>query len=243
MSPRSNTSVTLTRPRQFEEKLATVKEKIVHASLHPESNGGEVRLVAASKTQSVDTIRQFAELGIDKFGENYLQEAQPKINALSNHEIEWHFIGHVQSNKAKQVASQFTWVQTLDSLNLARRLSQARLASHPSQPLECCIQVNIDNEPQKGGVLAEELPELLDGLADMPGLRIRGLMAIPTPHPNLSDRKIAFRRLRNLFDRSNPPPNSAWDTVSMGMSEDYEDAIGCGANLVRLGTALFGPRD
>ena len=203
---------------------------------------GTVRVVGASKAQPLATLHAFAEAGINACGENYLQEAISKLDELKSYEIEWHFIGHIQSNKAKQVAERFSWVQTLDSVRLAKRLSDARLVSHPAEPLNCCIQVNVDDEAQKAGVNADAYDELVATLGELRGLRLRGVMAIPQPFPNLSQRIESFERVKAIFDNTLPPQPQHWDTISMGMSEDYLTAIRCGANLVRLGTVLFGPR-
>ena len=201
-----------------------------------------VRLVGASKAQPLATVRAFAEAGIKACGENYLQEAISKLDELESYDLEWHFIGHIQTNKARQVASNFSWVQTLDSVRLAKRLSDARSASHPGDPLNCCIQVNVDDEPQKAGVNADAYDELVATVGELPGLRLRGVMAIPQPFPDLAQRVASFERVKAMFDHTLPPQPQHWDTISMGMSEDYLTAIRCGANLVRLGTALFGPR-
>ena len=201
-----------------------------------------VRLVGASKAQPLATIRAFAEAGIKACGENYLQEAISKLDELKSYDIEWHFIGHIQTNKAKQVAERFSWVQTLDSVRLAKRLSEARLVSHPREPLNCCIQVNVDDEPQKAGVTANAYDELVATVGKLPGLRLRGVMSIPQPFPDLARRIASFERVKAMFDNTSPPQPQHWDTISMGMSEDYLTAIRCGANLVRLGTVLFGPR-
>ena len=201
-----------------------------------------VRFVGASKAQPLSTIQAFARAGIKACGENYLQEAAAKLDELERFDLEWHFIGRVQTNKAKQVAERFTWVQTLDSVRLARRLSAARLVSRPLEPLNCCIQVNVDDEPQKAGVNAETYDELVAIAGDLPGLRLRGVMAIPQPYPELEQRIKSFEHVKAMFDNTSPPQPQHWDTISMGMSDDYLTAIRCGANLVRLGTVLFGPR-
>ncbi|MCY4128169.1 MAG: YggS family pyridoxal phosphate-dependent enzyme [Gammaproteobacteria bacterium] len=201
-----------------------------------------VRFVGASKAQPLTTIRAFAQAGIKACGENYLQEAITKLDELKPYDLEWHFIGHIQTNKAKQVAERFTWVQTLDSLRLAKRLSDARLVSHPNEPLNCCIQVNVDDESQKAGVSADSYDELVEIATDLPGIRLRGVMAIPKPYPDLTQRIASFERVKEMFDNAPKPQPQYWDTISMGMSEDYLTAIRCGANLVRLGTVLFGPR-
>ena len=220
---------------RIQEQINTVTEELGIST-------DSVRFVGASKAQPLATLRAFAEAGISACGENYLQEANSKFDELERFNIEWHFIGHIQGNKAKQVAARFAWVQTLDSIRLAKRLSDARIVSHPDEPLNCCIQVNVDNEPQKAGVSAETYDELVATAGELPGIRLRGVMAIPQPYPELDQRIASFKRVKALFDNTSPPQPQYWDTVSMGMSDDFLTAIRCGANLVRLGTILFGPR-
>ena len=223
-------------------KLEWIQEQINAATNEIGVSADSVRVVGASKAQPLATICAFAEAGIKACGENYLQEAISKLGELKRYDLEWHFIGHIQSNKAKQVADRFAWVQTLDSVRLAKRLSDARIVSHPEEPLNCCVQVNVDNEPQKAGVSAETYQELVATAGDLPGIRLRGVMAIPRPHPDSTQRIASFERVKAMFDNTSPPNPQCWDTISMGMSEDYANAIRCGANLVRLGTVLFGPR-
>lgn len=220
---------------QIQDHISTVADEIGVSA-------DTVRFVGASKAQPLTTLRAFAEAGIKACGENYLQEAITKLDELKPYELEWHFIGHIQTNKAKQVAERFTWVQTLDSIRLAKRLSDARLQSHPHEPLNCCIQVNVDDEPQKAGVTEDSYDELVAATAELPGIRLRGVMSIPLPYPDLVQRIASFERVKTMFDNTSPPQPQYWDTISMGMSDDYLTAIRCGANLVRLGTVLFGPR-
>ena len=201
-----------------------------------------IRIVGASKAQSVESMRAFAQAGLKRFGENYLQEALAKKAALADEDIEWHFIGRIQSNKAKQVATNFDWVQTIDSLRLAQRLSHFRELSHPGDPINCCVQVNIDKEPQKGGVDPMEAPALVSEIGSLPGLRLRGLMAIPAALRSQALQKDAFNHIRKIFDEAKPLQPEFWDTLSIGMSGDYRLAISLHSNMVRLGTALFGPR-
>lgn len=223
-------------------KLEQIQGQINKVTNEIGVSADSVRFVGASKAQPLTALRAFAEAGIKACGENYLQEAMTKLDQLEPYAIEWHFIGHIQSNKAKLVAERFAWVQTLDSVRLAKRLSDARLDSHPNQPLNCCIQVNVDDEPQKAGVRADGYDELIATAGELPGLRLRGVMAIPQPYPNIAKRIASFERVKSVFDNTSPPQPHHWDTISMGMSQDYLTAIRCGANLVRLGTALFGPR-
>jgi len=223
-------------------KLKEVQDQISIVADEIGITADTVRFVGASKAQPLTRIRAFAEAGIKACGENYLQEAIGKLEELKPYDLEWHFIGHIQSNKAKQVAERFAWVQTLDSIRLAKRLSEARLVSHPHESLNCCIQVNVDDEPQKAGVSAESYDKLVAAASELPGLRLRGVMAIPQPYPDLAHRIASFKRVKAMFENTSPPQPQYWDTISMGMSEDYLTAIRCGANLVRLGTVLFGPR-
>ena len=227
---------------QASSKLARIRDAIAEVTHEIGVSTESVRVVGASKAQSISTIRAFAEAGLRLCGENYLQEALPKLDALKAHTIEWHFIGHVQSNKAKLVAKHFNWVQTVHSFQAAMHLNAARSRSHPHDPLNCCIQVNIDEELQKAGVFLPEFKDLVAGIGELHGLRLRGVMAIPAPYANLSARMNSFERVKKLFDSVTPPQLEFWDTISVGMSDDYLTAIRCGANLVRLGTVLFGPR-
>lgn len=200
---------------------------------------GSVTMVAASKAQPVDRIRGLAEFGQRRFGENYLQEARPKMDACADLELEWHYIGALQSNKAAEVAGRFDWVHTVASRQLAQRLSLARGGQRP--PLNVCLQVNIDGEASKAGVAPAATAELARAVADLPGLRLRGLMAVPAPTSDFDAQRRPFRALRELLEglREQGLP---LDTLSMGMSGDLEAAVAEGATLVRVGSALFGPR-
>ena len=194
---------------------------------------GGVRLLAVSKTRSAAEVRDAHADGLRDFGENYVQEAIAKIDALTDLDIVWHFVGAIQSNKARDIARHFQWVHTVDRLKVATRLDAAA-----ERPLDVCIQVNVDAEPQKAGVDPAELPSLVDRVAELPRLKLRGLMVIPAP----GDTRSSFRRTQALFDKLAPRAGDDWDTLSMGMSGDFADAIAEGANLVRIGTAIFGPR-
>jgi len=197
-------------------------------------------ILAASKTHPPARIRELHALGQRSFGENYIQEALAKQSRLEALDIEWHFIGPLQSNKTKGVAEAFDWVHSLDRLSLAQRLSRQRPPDRP--PLNVCVQVNISGEASKSGVTVEALPELLAEAAVLPGLHLRGLMAIPKPQPEPRRQHEPFQRMRELFDTMNTR-GYALDTLSMGMSGDLEAAIAAGATLVRVGTAIFGSRD
>lgn len=202
------------------------------------------RLLAVSKTQPADAIARLAALGQLAFGENYVQEAAAKQAALALRELppqglEWHLIGHLQSNKAKEAASRFDWVQAVDRERLVSALNAHRSAERG--PLNVLVQVNIDDEASKHGCHPEEVEPLGDLVAAQPRLRLRGLMVIPAPHADIEARRPAFRRARQLFEAMAVRHPHA-DTLSMGMSDDLEIAIAEGATLVRVGTALFGAR-
>ena len=199
----------------------------------------EPRLLAVSKTQDATAVAELADAGQRAFGENYVQEAIAKAAELAGHGLEWHLIGHLQSNKAKEAAGLFDWVQTVDRPRLVEALARHRADDRP--PLNVLIQVNIDDETSKHGCQPGDVPALAQAIAAQPRLRLRGLMAIPTPHPDPEQRRDAFRRTHALFDavRAGYP---TVDTLSMGMSDDYAVAIAEGATMVRIGTALFGAR-
>lgn len=198
----------------------------------------EVNLLAVSKTHPSDTLADMYATGQRAFGENYLQEALDKIQALQDLDIEWHFIGHVQRNKTKHLAAHFAWVHGVDRFIIAERLSSQREANQA--PLNLCLQVNIDGQDTKDGCAPEEVADLVKSISQLPHIRLRGLMVIPAPN-NLN----AFSDAKALFDQVKPQhahPQD-WDTLSMGMSGDLEAAIAAGSTMVRVGTALFGTRD
>jgi len=198
-----------------------------------------VRLLAVSKTQPAEAIRALAALGQAAFGENYVQEALTKQRALADLALEWHLIGPLQSNKCRDVALHFDWLQSLDRAKLIAPLAQHRPADRP--PLNVLIQVNIDDEASKSGCAPAEVDALADAIAATPRLCLRGLMAIPAPAPEPARRREAFRRMRALFDGLRAR-HVQMDTLSMGMSDDFDLAIAEGATMVRVGTALFGQR-
>ena len=197
------------------------------------------RLLAVSKTRTVAEIAALAGDGQRAFGENYVQEALPKIDALRGQNLEWHLIGHLQSNKADAAARTFDWVQSVDRPKLVAALARHRPADLP--PLNVLLQVNIDDETGKHGCQPGEIDALADAVAAEPRLRLRGLMAIPAPHEDITRRRKAFRAMRALFDALKHRYPGI-DTLSMGMSEDYVPAIEEGATMVRIGSALFGAR-
>jgi len=199
-----------------------------------------VTLLAVSKTRRADEVRQLSRCGQRAFGENYLQEALDKMEALSDLPLEWHFIGPIQSNKTRPIAERFDWVHSVDRLKIATRLSQQRPAG--LAPLNVCLQVNISAEASKAGCTPQALPALAAAVARLPNLRLRGLMAIPQPEADPERQRAVFAQVRRLLERLQQTL-PALDTLSMGMSADLEAAILEGSTLVRVGTALFGPRN
>ena len=198
-----------------------------------------VTLLAVSKTFPPDAVRDAAVAGQRAFGENYVQEALDKIAALHDLNLEWHFIGPIQSNKTRAIAEHFDWVHGVERDKIARRLADARPAGLP--PLQVCIQVNVSGEASKSGVAPDALTALAEQVAVLPRLQLRGLMAIPEPTPDASLRRARFSLLRDLKDDL-VSRGHVLDTLSMGMSDDLEDAIVEGATMVRVGTAIFGRR-
>lgn len=202
---------------------------------------GQVLLLAVSKTKPAAMVREAWELGQRHFGENYLQDALEKINALADlKDISWHFIGPIQSNKTRDIANHFQWVHSVDRLKIAQRLNDQRPDQLP--PLNICLQVNISNEESKSGVTPEELPELVKSISQMPHLKLRGLMAIPAPEPDQEKQRVPFKALADLQQQLNHELGLEMDTLSMGMTDDLEAAVYEGSTMVRIGTALFGAR-
>ncbi|MBB4125741.1 hypothetical protein GGR77_001012 [Xanthomonas translucens] len=197
------------------------------------------QLLAVSKTQPAAATAALAAQGQRAFGENYVQEAAGKIAELAALPLEWHLIGHLQSNKAEQAAALFDWVQSVDRLKLVAALGRYRPPQRP--PLNVLIQVNIDDETSKHGCAPDAVDALAAAVAAQPTLRLRGLMAIPAPFPEQARRRAAFQRMRALLDGLQARHPDA-DTLSMGMSGDFAAAIADGATMVRIGTALFGSR-
>jgi len=221
--------------RQAHVDILLALDNASRASARPDP----VRLLAVSKTRSAAEVAELAQAGQRAFGENYVQEALPKIDALQSLALEWHLIGHLQSNKAQDAARAFDWVQTVDRAKLVPLLARHRPTE--LQPLNVLVQVNIDDEASKHGCAPSEAMALADLVAAEPRLRLRGLMAIPAPHEDPQRRVQAFRAMRELFDAMGEQ-HPGIDTLSMGMSDDFVAAIEQGATMVRVGTALFGPR-
>lgn len=212
-----------------------LRETAIEAGRDPES----VRLLAVSKKQPLDAVREAAAGGQRDFGENIVQEGIEKIRALADLDLTWHFIGHLQSNKTRAVAEYFDWVHTIDKLKTARRLSAQRPGDLP--PLSVCIQVNVDDESSKSGVAPEAVVELAAACAELPNLDLRGLMCLPAIRTKFAEQRQPFRALHELSEILRTKGLDT-DTLSMGMSADYRAAIHEGATIVRIGTALFGER-
>jgi pyridoxal phosphate enzyme (YggS family) len=199
-----------------------------------------VTLLAVSKGQSNAAIDSAASAGIEHFAENFLQESLPKIEALAGRELTWHFIGRLQANKTRQVAEHFAWVHAVDRMKIAERLSAQR-PFHAS-PLNVCLQLHVGGEASKGGIEAVEISELAHQVRQLPGLRLRGLMSMPPAEQDVAKQRHWFRETRQIFDYLNER-GFGLDTLSMGTSADFESAIAEGATMVRIGTAIFGPRE
>lgn len=221
------------------ENLAQVRGQINSYAHKNHRSRSEICLLAVSKTRPVEDLRSAYAEGQRDFGENYLQDAMEKIEALHDLDIFWHFIGPMQSNKTRTVAEHFHWVHTVDRLKIAKRLSEQRPEEMP--PLNICIQVNISEEDSKSGCSPEEVAELASEIIKLPNLKLRGLMAIPKPTDAPSEQRQAFSLLSKLQEQLKTTEPSL-DTLSMGMSGDMEAAIAEGATIVRIGTAIFGPR-
>ncbi|MEW6119932.1 MAG: YggS family pyridoxal phosphate-dependent enzyme [Pseudomonadota bacterium] len=221
------------------DRLRAVQARIAAAARQAGRTPASIRLLAVSKTFNAAAVRDMAGCGQRVFGENYVQEALEKRAALADLPLEWHFIGPLQSNKTRLVAENFAWVHGVDRLKIAERLSAQRPPGLP--PLQVCIEVNVSGEASKGGVAPADLPALAAAVASLPGLKLRGLMAIPAPSDDPVVQRAAFRRVRTLLDDL-AARGHALDTLSMGMSADLEAAILEGATIVRVGTALFGSR-
>ncbi|MBE9549074.1 MAG: YggS family pyridoxal phosphate-dependent enzyme [Proteobacteria bacterium] len=220
----------------FQTTLERIKLAVSNCGRTP----GAVRLLAVSKKQPIDKIRQLHTQGQQAFGESYLQEALVKMAELSDLSIEWHFIGPIQSNKSRKIAEHFDWVQSVDSIKLLRRLSAQRPVGKP--PLNILLQVNIDEEAQKRGIPAAETRVLAEQAMTFPGLKLRGLMAIPDPGNDPQGQRRSMEKMAGLFAGIQPLSEHI-DTLSLGMSADIETAITAGSTMVRVGTALFGPRN
>jgi hypothetical protein len=230
--------------KPMQANLTTLAERISAAAGRAARAAGQVTLVAVSKTFPAGAVLGLARCGQRHFGESYVQEALPKMAAVRaaapDLPLVWHFIGPIQSNKTRQIAEQFDWVQSVDRLKVAQRLSEQRPAHLP--PLSVLLQVNISGEASKSGVMPADLPALASAVAALPRLRLRGLMAIPEPHDDPARQREPLAAMTRLFDAQRAAGFADWDTLSMGMSADLEAAIEQGATMIRVGTALFGAR-
>ena len=226
------------------QALAQVQQRIAQAVAQAGRPANSVRLLAVSKTFPADAVASAALAGQTSFGENYVQEGIAKITALREqglHALQWHCIGPVQSRKTAQVAAHFDWMQSLNRLDIAQRLSRQRPQGLP--PLQVCLQINIDGGANKSGVTPAQALELAQAVQDLPGLQLRGLMSIPEPYEDPRQTLEVHRRTRTLFDEMGQILKlPLWDTLSMGMSQDLELAITAGSTMVRVGSAIFGAR-
>ena len=221
-------------------QLQAVIARIDEAARQSGRAAGSVALLAVSKTWPAAAVREAAAAGQRAFGENYVQEGVDKATELAALGLQWHFIGPLQSNKTRTVAQTFDWVHSVDRLKIAQRLSEQRPAT--SAPLQVCLQVNISGEASKSGVAVGDVGLLARQVAQLPHLKLRGLMAIPAPSDDFSQQRQAFARLREVFEQLQRE-GLAFDTLSIGMSGDLEAAIAEGATIVRVGSAIFGERN
>jgi pyridoxal phosphate enzyme (YggS family) len=226
-------------PQNLAVHVHDVRARIDRAARAAGREPGSVTLVAVGKTKTAEFLRAAATAGVTDFGENYLQEAVQKMDSLADLALRWHYIGQLQSNKTRRVAERFAWVHSVDRLGVARRLSEQRPYHAP--PLNLCIEVALAEEAGKGGVAPPALEELAGRIRELPRVALRGLMCVPPPQPSVDAERALFARLRGLLERLNAG-GFGLDTLSMGMSGDFEAAIAEGATHVRIGTALFGAR-
>ena len=226
----------------IKNNISVIEARLQRAASDAGRTVSEILLLAVSKTRTSAQIDEAVAVGINSFGENYLQEAIEKINAFPDAKLDWHFIGPLQSNKTRLVAENFAWIHSVDRLKIAQRLSDQRPPS--LAPLNICLQINIDNESTKSGFTSTQALGAAFEIARLPGIRLRGLMAIPQSRHSLEDQRAPFRRLRELKDQINELLDNLQklDTLSMGMSGDMEAAILEGATIVRVGTDIFGAR-
>ena len=226
-------------PQNLPVRIRELRERIARAAAAAGRSAHSVTLLAAAKAHPPELLAAAAECGVSDFGESYLQEGLGKIAALRDRPLTWHFIGRIQSNKTRAIADAFAWAHAVDRLKVAERLSAQRSALLP--PLNVCLEVNVAGEDSKGGVAPAATAELAAAVAKLPRIALRGLMCIPPEEKELARQRTWFARLRTLLAQLNAAGGHL-DTLSMGMSGDFEAAILEGATIVRIGTALFGPR-
>lgn len=229
---------------QIKDNLTSIHQQIQTACQKAQRPQSAVKLLAVSKTKPVEDIQMAIDAGQRAFGENYVQEGIEKIQYFSDKhpELEWHFIGPLQSNKTRLVAEYFDWMQTIDRTKIADRLNEQRSAY--KKPLNVLIQINISDESSKSGIPPTEMLALAKHIENLPRLCLRGLMAIPAPTNNMAEQEKALSAMQALFEELRAAcPNQQIDTLSMGMSDDMNTAIACGSTMVRIGTAIFGQRN
>ena len=222
------------------DRLAQVNQLITTYAQSCDRDPADITLVAVSKTKPVSAILAAYEAGQIDFGENYLQEAEQKIMELRQLPLRWHFIGRIQSNKTRTIATLFDWVHAVSNIKHLRRLNDQR--PDQLQPLNICIQLNLTGESSKSGITADELPQLVTQASDLPSIRLRGLMTMPRAGSDETEQRAVFSQLRRLLEDMQQQGH-AMDTLSMGMSNDMATAICQGATMIRIGTAIFGARD
>ena len=230
----------LSRPQNCSESVRIIQSRIAEATRAAGRSVDSVTLLAVSKGQSSAAIDRAAGAGVENFGENFLQESLPKMTELAGRELTWHFIGRLQANKTRPVAEHFAWVHTVDRLKIAERLAAQRPFHAP--PLNVCLQLHVGGEASKGGVEAIEIAALARAVCALPQLRLRGLMCMPPAETDVSLQRQWFRETRQVFDYLNEH-GLGLDTLSMGTSADFDAAIAEGSTIVRIGTAIFGPRE
>ena len=230
----------LSRPQNCSESVRATQTRIAEACRAAGRSVDSVTLLAVSKGQSSAAIDSAASAGVENFGENFLQESLPKIEALDGRELTWHFIGRLQANKTRPVAENFAWVHTVDRLKTAERLSAQRPSYRPA--LNVCLQLHVGGEASKGGIEAADIAALAVEVRGLPAIKLRGLMCMPPAESDPGRQRAWFREARQVFDYLNER-GLGLDTLSMGTSADFESAIAEGSTIVRVGTAIFGPRD
>lgn len=236
----SQTNGSATHSANIAANLRQINTRIDELCHQYHRDPADISLLAVSKTKPAEDIRSAFNAGQHRFGENYLQEALQKIQALHDLPIEWHFIGAIQSNKTRELAENFAWVHSVDRLKIARRLSEQRAESMPA--LNICLQVNISEEPSKAGLMLNELSGLVAEVAQLPNISLRGLMAIPAKADTLSAQRATFAKIQQALQTLQKTLPTL-DTLSMGMSNDMEAAIAEGSTILRIGTAIFGARN